>query len=225
MMKKSMVMAMVAGLVWGGSLQSQAQTTGFRFAGVDVPPPLAAQNVQDIHWGVSVDDPYRFLEQVKDPVVMDWMKGQAQATESILKRIPARAAILQALKEKESAGGTVISSIYQTKNKRWFYLKRGQGQSQAKLVWRDGLNGEEKLWWTLSKFPKKMENRMPRPMANCWLTACMRLAQKLATCTSLMWQQDKRCCHPLTAFDLRVWHGDRMVRACFIRACVQATKP
>ena len=145
MMKKSMVMAMVAGLVWAGSLQSQAQTTGFRFAGVDVPPPLAAQNVQDIHWGVSVDDPYRFLEQVKDPVVMDWMKGQAQATESILKRIPARAAILQALKEKESAGGTVISSIYQTKNKRWFYLKRGQGQSQAKLVWRDGLNGEEKL--------------------------------------------------------------------------------
>lgn len=145
MMKKSMVMAMVAGLVWGGSLQSQAQTTGFRYAGVDVPPPLAAQNVQDIHWGVSVDDPYRFLEQVKEPVVMDWMKGQAQATESILKRIPARAAILQALKEKESAGGTVISSIYQTKNKRWFYLKRGQGQSQAKLVWRDGLNGEEKL--------------------------------------------------------------------------------
>jgi prolyl oligopeptidase len=28
---------------------------------------------------------------------------------------------------------------------RWFYLKREQGQSQAKLVWRDGVAGEERL--------------------------------------------------------------------------------
>ena len=94
-----------------------------RFAGVDVPPPLPAQNVPDVHWGVTVDDPYRFLEQVKDPAVMSWMKGQAEATDSILKRIPGRSTIVAALKEKESVGGTVISSIYRTKNNRWFYLK------------------------------------------------------------------------------------------------------
>ena len=126
-------------------LQIHAQTSGFRFAGIDVPPPMPVQNVQDVHWGVTVDDPYRFLEQVKDPAVISWMKGQADATDSILKRIPGRASILSALKEKESVGGTVITGIYRTKNNRWFYLKRSQGQSQAKLVWRDGVDGEEKM--------------------------------------------------------------------------------
>jgi prolyl oligopeptidase len=42
-------------------------------------------------------------------------------------------------------GGSVISAITRTESGRWFYLKRDQGQSQAKLVWRDGLAGEERL--------------------------------------------------------------------------------
>lgn len=161
MMKKSTVKALLAGLLWMCCLQIQAQTTGFRFAGVDVPPPMPAQNVPDVHWGVTVDDPYRFLEQVKDPAVMSWMKGQAEATDSILKRIPGRSTIVAALKEKESVGGTVISSIYRTKNNRWFYLKRSQGQSQAKLVWRDGVNSEEKLLVD----PEQISKEMGKPHA------------------------------------------------------------
>lgn len=144
-MKKLPLYALLLGLSIVFSSASRAQSLGFKFAGVDVPPPLAAQNVQDTYWGVQVDDPYRFLEQVKDPAVVNWMKGQADATETILQRIPGRSDLVSALKEKESVGGTVISSIYRTKNNRWFYLKRAQGQSQAQLVWRDGLNGEEKL--------------------------------------------------------------------------------
>jgi prolyl oligopeptidase len=73
------------------------------------------------------------------------MKGQAEATESILKQIPGRASIFASLKEKDSVGGSVISAITRTESGRWFYLKRDQGQSQAKLVWRDGLAGEERL--------------------------------------------------------------------------------
>lgn len=157
-MKKTTVCSLFAGFMLCGSLlsfQGQAQTTGFRFAGVQVPPPMAAQNVQDRYWGVTVDDPYRFLEQVKEPAVMDWMKGQAEATESILKRIPGRSDILNSLKEKETMGGTVISSIYKTKDNRWFYLKRGQGQSQAKLVWREGILGEERLLVDPEKISKE----------------------------------------------------------------------
>ncbi len=127
------------------SLAIAQSTKAFHFAGIDVPPPLQAQNVQDVYWGVTVNDPYRFLEQVKDPVVVSWMKGQAEATEFILKRIPGRAFLFEALKEKESVGGTVISTITRTEGGRWFYLKREQGQSQAKLVWRDGVAGEERL--------------------------------------------------------------------------------
>lgn len=137
---------------WSGGLlamllamSSNAQTSAYRFAGVDVPPPLPIQNVQDVHWGTKVDDPYRFLEQVKDPAVVTWMRGQADAADAILNRLPGRQTIFNTLKEKDAVGGTVVSSIYRTAGNRWFYLMRPQGQSQAKLVWRDGVRGEEKL--------------------------------------------------------------------------------
>ena len=126
-------------------MSSNAQTSAYRFAGVDVPPPLPFQNVQDVHWGTKVDDPYRFLEQVKDPAVVTWMRGQADAADAILNRLPGRQTIFNTLKEKDAVGGTVVSSIYRTAGNRWFYLMRPQGQSQAKLVWRDGVRGEEKL--------------------------------------------------------------------------------
>lgn len=137
---------------WSGGLlamllamSSNAQTSAYRFAGVDVPPPLPIQNVQDVHWGTKVDDPYRFLEQVKDPAVLTWMRGQADAADAILNRLPGRQTIFNTLKEKDAVGGTVVSSIHRTAGNRWFYLMRPQGQSQAKLVWRDGVRGEEKL--------------------------------------------------------------------------------
>jgi prolyl oligopeptidase len=132
----------VALLAFNGHAQS---TSAYRFAGVEVPAPLAAQNVQDVYWGKTVDDPYRFLEQVKDPAVVSWMRGQADASDAILKRLPGRQSIFNTLKEKDSVGGTVISGIQRTASNRWFYLKRLQGQSQATLVWRDGVSGEEKL--------------------------------------------------------------------------------
>lgn len=144
MMKFTKLNLCFVGLCLSTSVFAQPNKA-FHFAGIDVPPPLASQNVQDVYWGLAVNDPYRFLEQVKDPAVVNWMKGQAEATESILKRIPGRASILEALKEKDSVGGTVISAITRTEGGRWFYLKREQGQSQAKLVWRDSLTGDERL--------------------------------------------------------------------------------
>jgi prolyl oligopeptidase len=127
------------------ALSTNAQTSAYRFAGIEVPSPLPIQNVQDVHWGTKVDDPYRFLEQTKDPAVVSWMRSQADAADAILNRLPGRQSILNTLKEKDAVGGTVVSSIQRTAGNRWFYLKRPQGQSQAKLVWRDGVGGEEKL--------------------------------------------------------------------------------
>ena len=70
------------------ALSTNAQTTSpYRFAGVDVPAPLPVQNVQDIYWGKTVDDPYRFLEQVKDPSVVNWMRGPVSYTHLTLPTI------------------------------------------------------------------------------------------------------------------------------------------
>jgi len=41
-------------------------------------------NVSDTYFGTVVDDPYRALENVKDPQVLAWMKAQAAHAERTL---------------------------------------------------------------------------------------------------------------------------------------------
>jgi hypothetical protein len=47
------------------------------FAGGTVPAPLPATATQETYHGVVVSDPYRFLENVKDPAVQQWMSQDA----------------------------------------------------------------------------------------------------------------------------------------------------
>jgi len=106
-------------------------------AGVAVPPPLPVQMVKDLHWGVEVQDPYRFLEDVKNPQVQQWMRSQADATHTILQRVPERQALLDRMKVIENGAGGNVASIAQTEGGRLFYLRRDPGENQFKLVWRN----------------------------------------------------------------------------------------
>ncbi len=47
MKKNSALFSWIVGILLISGAQSQGQILGSRFAGVDVPPPLKAQNVQD----------------------------------------------------------------------------------------------------------------------------------------------------------------------------------
>ena len=58
------------------------------FAGVEIAPPLPAKPVTDTFFGVPVEDPYRFLEDTSDPVVQQWMRGQADAPRPCSRRFP-----------------------------------------------------------------------------------------------------------------------------------------
>ena len=106
-------------------------------AGITVPPPLPAQGVKDLHWGAEVADPYRFLEDVKNPQVQQWMRAQSDATNAILARLPERQALLKRIQVIEDGAGGAVSSIEQTESGRLFYMRRDPGENQFKLVWRD----------------------------------------------------------------------------------------
>ncbi len=81
------------------------------FLGVEVPPPLPAKNVVDTYWGTPVDDPYRFLEDTKDPAVQAWMKAQADATDAIIAKLPVRDALRKRIAEIDDAVPSVVTSV------------------------------------------------------------------------------------------------------------------
>ena len=41
-------------------------------------PVAPVRNVTDHHFGVAVDDPYRYMEDLNDPETQQWIKSQAE---------------------------------------------------------------------------------------------------------------------------------------------------
>lgn len=126
-------------------LASAVPASAASIAGVTVPPPLAAREVVDSHWGKKVADPYRFLENVADPEVQAWMKGQADATSAILAKIPARDKLLARMREIESKSSGLATNLARTAGGRYFFLKRDPADNQFRLVWREKAEGPDRL--------------------------------------------------------------------------------
>ncbi len=115
------------------------------FAGVDVPAPPPPKNVTETYFGTSVDDPYRFLEEVKDPAVVAWMKSQADAATAILAKLPGRDPLLARIQEIESKAAGLTDRAVRAASGRYFFLKRDPADNQFRLVYRDTADGPERL--------------------------------------------------------------------------------
>ncbi len=107
-------------------------------------PPTKTVDVSDTYFGKTYNDPYRWLEDLKDKDVIAWFKAQAELTDDVLAKIPGRDALVQewlALDKLKPAAYSDI--IYE--NGRVFYKKTLGGENVGKLYFRQGWNGTEKL--------------------------------------------------------------------------------
>ena len=63
------------------------------------PPVTRIENVVDTHWGVQVEDPYRWLEDQDSQEVLHWFEQQGGFTEQVLNALPIRGQLLERLIE------------------------------------------------------------------------------------------------------------------------------
>ena len=94
-------------------------------------PPVAAVRdvVQTLH-GVTVHDPYRYFENLKDPEVQAWLKGQGEHARQTLDRIDGRDQMEQRIAELSAASGDKLSDLVRMPGERIYYLKRGSLKKQ-----------------------------------------------------------------------------------------------
>jgi len=109
--------------------------------------PLVAkvENVVDTLYGVQVNDPYRYMENLKDPYVQKWIKGQAEYAADVLSKIPGRNALYNRLKELDSGKPFRIFGIRRYPDGTLFYEKLASGQNIPKLYVRPAGGGEKLL--------------------------------------------------------------------------------
>ncbi len=113
-------------------------------AHAQTPPAAPVRTVADTYFGVTVPDPYRYFENMKDPEVVAWMKAQADFARTTLDRIPGRATLYKRIAELGDAVPARVSGV-QVNNGHYYYLKRLANENLPKLYVRAGLAGNERL--------------------------------------------------------------------------------
>ena len=116
-------------------------------------PATKTVDSSDTYFGVTYKDPYRWLENFKDPEVVTWFKQQADLSSSILNKISGRDELIAEWKMLDKLQPPRISGR-NYENGRIFYKKTMPGENMGKLFYREGMNGKEQLLFDPTAFIK-----------------------------------------------------------------------
>lgn len=106
------------------------------------PPYSAIEPVTEVLHGVTITDPYRWLEDQDSPRTREWLAAQREYARSYLDAIPGRDRIRKRIRELLDV--ETCDSI-QKAGQRYFFRKRFPGQEQPCIYFREGADGPDHL--------------------------------------------------------------------------------
>jgi len=106
-------------------------------------PSTPVREVVDDYFGTKVSDPYRWLENTRDPEVIACLEAQNSYARAVLASIPGRDHLLDRIRELD-CGETLFTGL-KVGGAGFFYLKNEPGSDASKLYVRNRLTGVERL--------------------------------------------------------------------------------
>ncbi len=100
------------------------------------PPPTEVKPVTETIHGVTITDPYRWLEDAQSPATRQWIAAQMKYTEEYLAQVKVRPEIVKRLNELMRVE---TYSIPFEADGRYFFTKRLPEENQASIYMRKGL--------------------------------------------------------------------------------------
>jgi prolyl oligopeptidase len=100
-------------------------------------PPAKTGDASDTYFGKTYKDPYRWLENLKDNDVETWFKTQADLTDGLLAKIPARDALANEWMALDKLKPASYSQITY-ENGRVFYKKPLAAKTSASCITATG---------------------------------------------------------------------------------------
>jgi prolyl oligopeptidase len=106
-------------------------------------PVARVEPVEDVLFGVRVEDPYRWMEDHESEEARAWIRGQNEYTRAYLDALPGREALLERIAELRDAGANIgdIRAV----SGRTFYTRHDPGEELAKLVVRSEHDAGERV--------------------------------------------------------------------------------
>src|SRR6185437_5044280 len=108
----------------------------------EAPPSTEIEPVTEILHGVSIVDPYRWLEDQDSSRTREWLDQQTRYARAYLDSIPGRDRIRQRISEFLAV--ETYDSLQKVRN-RYFFRKRLPDQEQPCVYMREGADGEDQL--------------------------------------------------------------------------------
>src|SRR3954468_10055351 len=109
------------------------------------PPVAPVRPVTEEYFGTKVVDPYRYMENLQDPEVQGWIKGQAEFAARTLAGIPGREKLLARIKELDAGAPYRLHVVKRWPNGDLHYLKTLASENLEKLYFREAKTGAERL--------------------------------------------------------------------------------
>lgn len=113
------------------------------------PPETRTDNVTEVMHGVTIHDPYRWLEDQQSPETRAWIDAQNAYTRSVLDKLPDRAAISKRLEELLKTDRFGLPLV---RNGRYFFLRRLADENQFTICMRRGVDGPDEVLIDPNKF-------------------------------------------------------------------------
>lgn len=120
----------------GGVLAAWLARRGSASAARIPPPPVARIDVvRDSYFGETLSDPYRWMENDKDPDWLPFLKGQNDHTRAVLDAIPGRDALLKRI--QQLSGDAAATRLARRAGGKLFFEQRPVGEENFKLFVRE----------------------------------------------------------------------------------------
>jgi len=111
-------------------------------------PALApVKMVTNQYHGITLEDPYQYMEDLSNPEVITWMKENASYASSVLNSISGKKVLFDKMMELINRTSSSINSLAITKSNVYYYLKRIPGEEISRMYKRQGFEGEETLFF------------------------------------------------------------------------------
>ena len=108
-------------------------------------PTFPQRNVPEQFFGVTVDDPYRDLENVKDAKVQAWMKAHADHARATLDGLAGYPALARRVAEIDNAVEARVGQVQRMASGDVFFTRRGAKDNTFKLYVRTKAGSERRL--------------------------------------------------------------------------------
>jgi prolyl oligopeptidase len=128
-------MSLLTNSVWAATASAGAKAAAPPVARIDI--------VRDTYFGETISDPYRWMENAKDPDWLPFLKGQNQHTRSVIDALSTRPALLKRI--EQLSGDTVSTGRIQRAAGLTFYQQRPLGADNSKLFVRHSQSGEARV--------------------------------------------------------------------------------